>query len=681
MRDYINDKFKVFVHGGDYNPDQWLDSPDILSEDMRLMKLANCNEMTLGIFAWTALEPEEGKFDFSWLDKAMDDIYAAGGRVILATPSGAKPAWMAKKYTEVLRVNNNGQRLMYGERHNHCYTSPVYREKVSIINKKLAERYKDHPALIAWHLSNEYGGECHCDLCKEAFRQWLKEKYTTVENLNHEWWTSFWSHTYTDWSEISPPSPLGEMSIHGLHLDWRRFVTDQTADFIRHEYNSVKEITPDIPVTTNLMGFYQGLDYRRIAKELDFVSWDSYPSWEGNDNDVTVASTTAMTHDLMRSLNKRPFYLMESTPSHVNWKPINKLKRPGMHMLSSLQAVAHGADSVQYFQWRKSRGSCEKFHGAVIDHVGNENTRVFKDVKALGGRLKMLDEIVGTVTDSKVAISYDWDNRWALDMANGFQKDNKKLLPTVEKFYNALWTRGIDVDFIGADENELEKYKIIIAPMRYSISDELGKKLSEYVKNGGTLLCTYMTGMVNENDLCHLGGWPGAGLKEVFGIWNEEIDTLYPQESNSVMLLDGTTVKAVDYCEIIHSEGAEVLAYYDSDFYKGSPAVTVNRFGKGKAYYVAFRDEGEFTDRIVGKILCEANVTSAFDGTLPYGVTAHSRTDGDCQFVFIENYTPDTVKTSTNFEWKKVETGETITGEITLNGYETLIIKRTKPNA
>ena len=681
MRDYINDKFKVFVHGGDYNPDQWLDSPDILSEDMRLMKLANCNEMTLGIFAWTALEPEEGKFDFSWLDKAMDDIYAAGGRVILATPSGAKPAWMAMKYTEVLRVNNNGQRLMYGERHNHCYTSPVYREKVSIINKKLAERYKDHPALIAWHLSNEYGGECHCDLCKEAFRQWLKEKYTTVENLNHEWWTSFWSHTYTDWSEISPPSPLGEMSIHGLHLDWRRFVTDQTADFIRHEYNSVKEITPDIPVTTNLMGFYQGLDYRRIAKELDFVSWDSYPSWEGNDNDVTVASTTAMTHDLMRSLNKRPFYLMESTPSHVNWKPINKLKRPGMHMLSSLQAVAHGADSVQYFQWRKSRGSCEKFHGAVIDHVGNENTRVFKDVKALGGRLKMLDEIVGTVTDSKVAISYDWDNRWALDMANGFQKDNKKLLPTVEKFYNALWTRGIDVDFIGADENELEKYKIIIAPMRYSISDELGKKLSDYVKNGGTLLCTYMTGMVNENDLCHLGGWPGAGLKEVFGIWNEEIDTLYPQESNSVMLLDGTTVKAVDYCEIIHSEGAEVLAYYDSDFYKGSPAVTVNRFGKGKAYYVAFRDEGEFTDRIVGKILCEANVTSAFDGTLPYGVTAHSRTDGDCQFVFIENYTPDAVKTSTNFEWENVETGETITGEITLNGYETLIIKRTKPNA
>ncbi len=676
MKDYINPNFKHMVHGGDYNPDQWLYDPNIQAEDMRLMKLANCNEMSVGIFAWAILEPEEGKFNFEWMDKVFDDIHKAGGKVILATPSGARPAWLAQKYPEVLRTNNQGVKSLFGARHNHCYTSPVYREKVAIINKKLAERYKDHPALLAWHLSNEYGGECHCELCQEAFRGWLKKKYGTLQNLNFQWWNSFWSHTITDWSQIHSPSPIGENDVHALKLDWKRFVSEQTADFVRHEYNSVKSVTPDIPVTTNLMGFYPVLDYRRIAKEIDFVSWDNYPTWVNNPHDINVAKYSAMCHDLMRSLNGRPFYLMESTPSLVNWKPINKLKRPGMHMLSSLQAISHGSDSVQYFQWRKSRGSSEKFHGAVVDHVGNENTRVFKDVQDVGARLQKLDEIVGTVVDSKVAILYDWANTWALDDAAGFQKNDKKVIPTLSNFYGALWERGVDVDIIGEENPDFSKYKVIFAPMRYLVSEALGEKLKNYVKNGGTLLCTYTTGMVNENDLCHLGGWPGAGLREVFGIWNEEIDTLEAHESNTVKLNDETIVKAIDYCELIHTEGAEVLAEYDSDFYKGMPAVTVNNYGEGKAYYVAFRDTGDYTYRIIGQLLAEANVTSEFDGCLPAGVTAHSRTDGENTYVFIENYTPNEVKTKTDIEWIEVDTGKTITGDVTLSGYQSLILKK-----
>lgn len=676
MKDYINPDFKHMLHGGDYNPDQWLHDPTILSEDMRLMKLANCNEMTLGIFAWAALEPEEGQFNFDWMDKAMDDIHAAGGKVILATPSGARPAWMAQKYPEVLRTTEQGIKKLDGGRHNHCFTSPVYREKVAIINRKLAERYKNHPALFAWHLSNEYGGECHCELCKQAFRVWLKEKYGTLENLNFQWWNSFWSHTFTDWNQINPPSSIGESKIHGLRLDWKRFVTAQTADFIRCEYNSVKAITPNVPATTNLTKFYLGLNHREIAKEVDFISWDSYPSWEGDDGDVDVARNTAMCHDLMRSLNKRPFFLMESTPSVVNWKPINKLKRPGMHMLSSLQAVAHGSDSVQYFQWRKSRGSYEKFHGAVVDHVGHENTRVFKDVQSVGARLQKLDEIVGTLVDAQVAILYDWENIWVLDMAAAFQRDDKKIIPTVNKFYDAFWNRGIDVDLIGTQDEDFSKYKAIFAPMQYLVSEELGKKLEAYVKNGGTLLCTYMTAMVNENDLCHLGGWPGAGLRKVFGIWNEEIDTLRPDEFNTVRLTDGSTVKAIDYCELIHREGAKVLANYDSDFYSGMPALTVNNYGKGKAYYVAFRDEGAFTDKIVGEILSETNVHSAFDGDLPQNVTAHSRTDGKNIYVFVENYNRSTVEIETTHTWITVDTDEKVTGKILLEPYETLIIKK-----
>lgn len=676
MKDYINPNFKHMVHGGDYNPDQWLDYPEVLSEDMRLMKLSHCNEMTLGIFAWSALEPEEGKFNFEWMDKVMDDIHKAGGKVILATPSGAKPAWMAQKYVETLRVNDRGERYWYGERHNHCYTSPIYREKVKLINQKLAERYKDHPALIGWHLSNEYGGECYCDLCKEAFRGWLKKKYGSIKNLNGQWWNAFWSHTFNGFDQINPPSPLGENHVHALKLDWKRFVSEQTADFVKHEYDSVKSITPNIPVTANLMGFYQGLNYRDIVKVIDYVSWDNYPNWVNTDHDINVAQYSAMCHDLMRSLNCRPFYLMESTPSHVNWKPYNKLKRPKVHMLSSLQAIAHGSDSVQYFQWRKSRGSFEKFHGAVVDHVGNEHTRVFKDVTAVGERLEKLDEVVGTVVRPKVALMYDWDNQWAIDMAGGFQLNDKKISQTNCQYYNAFWSKGVDIDIIGADSHDFNDYKVIFAPMRYMVSDALGEKLKSFVKNGGTLVCTYMTGMVNENDLCHLGGWPGAGLREVFGIWNEEIDTLNPGESNTVKLKDGTVVKAVDYCELIHSEGAEVLAEYDSDFYKGMPAYTVNRYGEGKAYYVAFRDDGSFTKQMINDILDEVGVSSEFDGALKKGVTAHSRTDGENTYVFLENYTPDDFETETGILWTEVDTGKTLTGKFTLSGYGTLILKK-----
>ena len=404
MKKIIIDKYPHILHGGDYNPDQWQDSPEILEEDMRLMKKAGCNEMSMGIFAWSTLEPEEGVFDFSFLDKAMDDIYKAGGRVILATPSGARPAWMAQKYSEVLRVCEDGIRNEFGARHNHCYTSPIYREKVRIINEKLAERYCEHPALIAWHISNEYGGECHCPLCRAAFREWLKNKYGSLEKLNHEWWTKFWSHTFTDWEQIVPPGPLGDTGLHGLTLDWKRFVTYQTTDFMKEEIKAVRKYSHNIPITSNLMGFYPGLDYRELSKELDFVSWDNYPEWQANSNDINTAKLAALTHDLMRSLKMQPFLMMESTPSLVNWQSYNKLKRPGVNELSSLQAIAHGSDSVLYFQWRKSRGSSEKFHGAVVDHEGSENTRVFREVAKLGKRLKGLDEIVGTVTVSDAAI-------------------------------------------------------------------------------------------------------------------------------------------------------------------------------------------------------------------------------------------------------------------------------------
>ena len=671
---YVNEKFPHMIHGSDYNPDQWTDCPEILNEDMRLMKLAGCNEMSVGIFSWTKLEPEENVYDFSFLDKAIDDIYNAGGRVILATPSGARPAWMSQKYPEVLRCNDRFEKMHHGLRHNHCYTSPVYREKTARINRLLAERYGNHPAVIAWHISNEYSGVCYCPLCVAAFREWLKKKYGTLENLNKQWWTAFWSHTYTDWEQIEPPSPMGELRTHGLTLDWRRFTTYQITDFMKNEIAAIRSVNSDIPVTTNLMGFHYTIDYRVLARELDFVSWDNYPAWKDVEKtDIQLARSTALKHDLNRSLKHRPFLMMESTPSLVNWHAYNKLKRPGMHMLSSMQAIAHGSDSVQYFQWRKSRGCSEKFHGAVVDHVGHENTRVFKDVAQLGARLKGLDDIAGTLTDAKAAVLFDWDNRWALDESQGFALNDKKVMPILDRSYTPLWNKGIDTDVIGCDD-DFDNYKLIIAPMLYMVSDALQQKLVSFVENGGILLCTYMTGMVDENDLCHLGGFPAGKLKEVFGIWNEEIDTLLPDETKKVCLKNGGETVAVDYCELIHANGAQVLAEYGEDFYAGMPAATINKYGKGYACYIAFRDKGDYFAGVVNDLLEKAQIKSGFDGELPFGCTAHTRTDGEKTYVFLENYSREPKTLKTKEAWKDFESGENYVESIVLEKFETKII-------
>ena len=420
------------------------------------------------------------------------------------------------------------------------------------------------------------------------------------------------------------------------------------------------------------MELYSGIDYRKLSKSIDFVSWDSYPCWSNTEKDIDIAMKTAFSHDFMRSLKNRPFLLMESTPSLVNWHQYNKLKRPGMHALSSLQAIAHGSDSVQYFQFRKSRGCSEKFHGAVVDHSGREDTRVFCDVKSLGARLKGLDEIVGTKPICEAAVFHSIENMWALDDAQGFSNKGKKYYETLFSFYKPLWESGINTDIIGK-EDDFSGYKVIFAPMLYMVDEDLKNKLCDYVKQGGKLVCTYMTGYVNENDLCYLGAFPAGELKDLFGIWNEEIDTLYPEDENSVATVKGQTYTAKDYCEIIHLKSAETLGVYDSDFYKGSPAFTVNNYGKGKAYYIAFRSS-EFVFDFVKSLINEANITPAIKGDLPAGVTAHSRTDGEKTYVFLENYNQNAVTVDIGGTYTDIENNAVIKDKIEMEPVSLIII-------
>lgn len=653
--------FDRIIHGGDYNPDQWIDTPEIWDEDMRLMKLAHINSATVGIFAWSLLEPEEGRYNFGWLDEIMDKCAENNISVILSTPSGARPPWLSQKYPEVLRVEENGIRNEFGVRENHCLTSPVYRQKVREINRKLAERYKDHPALKMWHISNEYCGECHCELCQAAFRSWLREYYhNDIEELNSKWWNGFWSHRFNDFDQISSPKERGENHVSAQKQAWQRFVTDSHISFFDNEVAPLREITPDIPVTTNFMAIYSGIDYQRFAPHVDLISWDSYPDW-GTGDDSDMACVTAFTHDLYRSMKGgKPFFLMESTPSIANWKPVNRIPTPGTQQLAAMQAVSMGADSVQYFQWRKARGGHEKYHGAVVDHCGHENTRVFREITETGKTLEKLSAVVGERIDAKTAIIFDWENMWHIKHYSGFNNEKRDYAAECQKWYAPFYRAGVPVDVISMD-SDFSKYDVIVAPWLYMLKDGTEEAIEKFVREGGTFVATYMFGMVDSDDRCFLGGFPANGLKKVFGIRAEETDSL-PEGEKGKASFGGKEYSVETICDIIHTDGADVLGRYESEFYCGEPAVTVNKYGKGKAYICAFRNEGDFTKDFVNTLVGEEDLKSDAPVALPEGVFAKRRG----RYLFLLNFGMGEAAINLDKGYYDVMNEKACTGRLTL---------------
>lgn len=662
--------FDRILFGGDYNPNQW--PKEIWEEDIRIFKKASINSATVNVFSWAKIQPSENCYDFEELDQIIEKLSTEGFDIVLATSTAALPAWMFKKYPEVARTDYDGRHHKFGQRHNACPNSLVYQKYAERLATKLAERYGENPQVTCWHINNEYGGECYCDNCEKAFRVWLKDKYHTIEALNKAWNMEFWGHTVYEWDEIVLPNVLSEgigydkTAFAGISIDYRRFNSDSLLKNYMMERDAIRKIDPTTPITTNLMGTFKGLDYFKWAKEMDLVSWDNYPSYN------TPWSLVAMTHDLMRGLKQQPFMLMEQTPSQQNWQPYNSLKKPGQMRAQSYQTIAHGADTIQYFQLRRSIGACEKFHGAVIEHVGHEDTRVFRETAALGAELAQLSDIIGTQTQAQVAVIFDWDNYWALEYTSGPTVD-LKYVEQIHRYYRYFYEQNIAVDLVPVDA-DLSKYKLVAAPVLYMIKEGMQERLTDFVMQGGALLTTYMSGIVDQSDNVHLGGYPGP-LRELAGIWVEEIDALAPEQSNGVSLvnedLSGTSNLVSD---LIHLENAEALAHYTSNFYAGMPAVTKNAFGDGTVYYFGGQLEDQLQDQLFKTIVEESDITPVIEEATKLEIAC--RENAEAKFFVIINFHEEAQPLPEMFVGKTdLLTGKVLSSEMMLTQYTTYIVK------
>lgn len=567
------------LHGGDYNPEQW--APEIWTQDMVLLQEAGITSVTLNVFAWASLQPAEGRYDFARLGAVVRTVADAGMSIVMATSTAALPPWMSLAYPQVNRIDEHGVRARHGRRHNACMSSPVFRTHAAALAGHLAQRYSPEPSLVAWHVSNEYGGFCWCDLCAAGFREWLAATYGTPEALVEAWGAQFWGHTYGSFDEVFPPDQRGDALHDGKAvlpaavLDYRRFFGELVRAQFREEKAAIRAYDPQRPVTTNMMGTFPDLDYLAWSDDLDVVSWDSYPAYD------TTPAQIALRHDLMRAVGRgRPWMLMEQTPSRQNWQPYNSLKRPGQLRAQSWQAIGHGADTVQYFQLRQSRSGCEKFHGAVIGTDGSARTRTFREVAALGEELaRVSPRVVGSrVEHGQVAVVFDWPSRWAIELSAGPSR-SLDYVREVERWYGELHRRGIAIDVVGADAGpeELAGYAAVVAPCLYVLDDERADALRAYVAGGGRLLLTAMSALADRHDRLHLGEAP-VPLRDLVGVWAEETDALPPGVTVPLVSDDepGRPVGAGEVlCDVVQADpGTQVLARYAGEYYAGTPALT-----------------------------------------------------------------------------------------------------------
>lgn len=601
---HFYDRVASLGYGGDYNPEQW--DPEVHAEDTELMREAGVNLVTLGIFSWAKTEPAPGEYDFTWLDGHMDRLAEAGVAVSLATMTASPPPWLTRLHPETLPVTEDGVRLHPGSRQHWCPSSPVYRRYSVRLAERLATRYGTHPALALWHIGNEYGchisRHCHCEVSTAAFRTWLRARYGTVTALNEAWSTDFWSQRYGTFEEINTPRKAPSFRNPAQQLDYWRFSSDELLACYLAEKEVLSRITPDVPVTTNFVPIAKTLDLFSWAPHLDVVAYDSYP----DPHDPDSLHRTAFSYDVMRGLKGgQPWLLLEQAPGAVNWRERNGRKPPGRMRLDSWQAVAHGADSVLFFQWRQSRGGAEKFHSAMVPHGGRE-ARIFREVRELGAELAAHPGLLGSRPErAEAALLLDWPSWWALELDAHPSKD-VTLLDAALAHHKPLYEASVACDVVPVDGG-LTEYRLLLVPNLYSVSKETAERICSYVRGGGTLVMSYFSGITDEHDRVHLGGYP-APFRELLGLRVEEFD---PRP-------DGT------WSEEIHLEGAETVVSSPD----GGPAVTRHTYGEGTAWYLGTRPAPKEMRELLDRVRAECGVNPVLPD-LPEGAQARTRVTGE----------------------------------------------------
>ncbi|WP_433119078.1 beta-galactosidase [Micromonospora sp. CA-246542] len=647
--------------GGDYNPEQWPEQT--WSEDVELMRRAGVNLVSVGIFSWARLEPHPGRFEFGWLDRVLDLLHDGGIQVDLATATASPPPWLSRAHPETLPRRADGAILWPGGRQAYCPSSPVFRERSLELVRAVAGRYAEHPAVVMWHVSNELGCHnvhCYCDVSAEAFRGWLRERYGDLDRLNDAWGTAFWSQRYGDWAEINPPRTAPTFANPTQQLDFLRFSSDEQRAQLRAEREALKTLVRQ-PVTTNFMvGMAKHMDYHSWAGDVDLVSNDHYL----NAADPWAHLGLALAADHTRGVaGGEPWLLMEHSTSAVNWQPRNVAKLPGQLRRNSLAHVARGADGVLFFQWRASRAGAEKFHSALVPHAGPD-TKVFREVCQLGADLKALAEVRGSRVDAEVAILFDFEAWWAVELDSHPSVD-VTYADRLNALYGALWRAGVTADIVHPS-TDLSGYRLVLAPTLYLVRDADVEALRRFAEAGGTAAVTYFSGIVDENDHIRLGGYPGA-FRDLLGVHTEEFFPL--REGERVGLDDGGTVDV--WTEWLHADDAEVLASYTDGPLPGGPALTRRPVGAGAAWYVGARLDEPATDRLVARLLDEAGVRPAAQA--PTGVEVVRRRDGERTWLFAINHTDTEVRVAVR--GTELLTGTQCAGELTVPAGEVAVVR------
>jgi beta-galactosidase len=648
--------------GGDYNPEQWPES--VWQEDVRLMREAGVSMVSVGIFSWALLEPARGEYDFGWLDRLLDLLHENGVRVDLGTPTVVPPVWFYREHPEALPVTADGTRYEFGSRGAICHSNTHYRAAAANITTKLAERYGDHPALAMWHVHNEYGvpvSACYCDSCAAHFRRWLADTYGTVEAVNEAWGTAFWGQHYTDLDQINPPRVTPTVGNPAQALDYKRFADATLRENFRRERDILHRLSPGVPVTTNFMTALSqcdSLDYWAWGREVDLVTNDHYLITDGRRTHVNLA----MAADLTRSVAAgAPWLLLEHSTSGVNWQARNPAKAPGQMARNSLAHVARGSEGAMFFQWRQSRRGAEKFHSAMVPHGGTD-TRVWREVVRLGADLDLLNEIRGTRTRADVAVCWDWHSWWAqgLDWRPSEDHDARE---RADAFYEALYDRHLTVDF-AHPEADLSAYPLVVVPALYLMTEAAGRNLRTYVENGGTLLVSYFSGIVDEHDAVHEGAYPGA-LRDVLGLTVEEFSPLLKDETVRITGPDGAPELHADvWTEFVVPRGAETVWTYADGLTAGRPAVTRHRLGEGTAWYVSTRLAVEGLDTILAHAAEDAHLAPR--SGLPHDVEVVVRTGESGTYLFALNHTSTDTKVPLETPGTELLTGERTAGHLEL---------------